>query len=423
MSKFCTEQFNRRRTILHCDLNSFFASVEVKHRPELRGKAVAVCGSQEDRHGIVLAKTNEAKRFGVKTGEAIWQAKSKCPDLIIVEPHYRWYDEYSQAAREIYYRYTDLVESFGIDECWLDVTGSRLLFGDGVQIADALREDMKRELGITISVGVSFCKVFAKLGSDMKKPDATTVISYENFRKKVWPLPVDEMLGIGPATKRKLARHGIYTLGHLARLDIGLCTHMLGKVGADLWVNVNGMGSDRVSLYNDYAPVKSVGRGNTFPHDLTTDEEVRVRLWFLAEDVAHRLRKDGFAATRVQICVKNEDLLCRDIQAPLPYPSQSWAEIAQKAYEIFINNYSWKRNVRALTVRAIDLVPADTPYQTDFFCDQNQRRRELTRELSVDSIRQRYGDKSIETAACFYYRLGAHEPGDRFDSLPKPQNS
>lgn len=411
-----------KRTILHCDLNSFFASVEVKHRPELKGKAVAVCGAQEDRHGIVLAKTAEAKRFGVKTGEAIWQAKQKCPDLIIAEPHYILYDEYSEAAREIYYRYTDMVESFGIDECWLDVTGSRLLFGDGKRIADSLREDMKRELGLTISVGVSFTKVFAKLGSDMKKPDATTVISYEDFKERVWPLPVNEMLGIGPATTKKLSHYGIYTLGQLARTDLEFCTRALGKPGADLWLNVMGLGSDRVSKFNDYAPAKSIGRGNTFPHDLTTDEEVRVRLYFLSEDVAYRLRSAGFCATKIQICVKDENLLCRDFQAPLAYPTQSWSEIAEKAYSIFLYNYKWTKNVRALTVRAIDLVNEKAPFQTDLFCDQSLRERTLTRELSVDKIRQRYGNTAIETAALFYYRQKAHEPGDRFDSLPKPQN-
>ena len=420
MSEFSS--FNKHRTILHCDLNSFFASVEVKHRPELKGKAVAVCGAIEDRHGIVLAKTNEAKRCGVKTGEAIWQAKQKCSDLIIVEPHYSWYDEYSNAAREIYYRYTDMVESFGIDECWLDVTASRMLFGDGKRIADMLREDMKHELGLTISVGVSFTKVFAKLGSDMKKPDATTVISYDNFREKVWPLPASEMLGIGPATMRKLSRYGIYTLGHLARTDLEFCTRSLGKPGADLWLNARGMGSDRVSQYNDYAPAKSVGRGNTFPHDLTTDEEVRVRLYFLSEDVAYRLRSAGHAATKVQITIKNEDLISHDFQSPLPYPSQSWAEIAEKAYEIFRSNYRWEKNIRSLTVRAIDLVNEKAPFQTDLFCDQSARERILAREVSVDKIRHRYGSSAIETAACFYYRLGAHEPGDRFDSLPKPQN-
>ena len=422
MSKDIKEKESGRRTILHCDLNSFFASVEIKHRPELRGKAVAVCGAKEDRHGIVLAKTVEAKRFGVKTGEAIWQAKLKCPNLITVEPHYRWYDEYSAAAREIYYRYTDQVESFGIDECWLDVTGSRLLFGDGATIADRLREDMKRELGLTISVGVSFTKVFAKLGSDMKKPDATTVISYDTFRDKVWPLSVDEMVGIGPATKRNLAKHGIYTLGHLARLDIDTCRYILGKAGAELWLNANGMGSDRVCDFFYSSPAKSVGRGNTFPRDLTTNEEVRIRLYFLAEDVAYRLRSEGNCATKIQICVKDEELICRDMQAPLPYPTQSWAEIAKKAYEIFCANYQWRKNVRALTVRAIDLVSESSPYQTDLFCDQSVRERTLTREISVDKIRHRYGSCAIDTAAVFGYRQSAHEPGDRFDTLPRPVN-
>lgn len=411
-----------RRTILHCDLNSFFASVEIRYRPELRGKAVAVCGSVEERHGIVLAKTDEAKRFNVKTGEAIWQAKQKCPDLIIVEPHYSRYDEYSKAAREIYYRYTDLVESFGVDECWLDVTGSRLLFGEGQQIADMLRCDIKRELGITISVGVSFTKVFAKLGSDMKKPDATTIISYENFKEKVWPLAVDEMIGIGPATKRKLASHGIYTLGQLAELDMRLCTDILGKVGNDLWLNANGLGSDIVSRFNDYAPEKSVGRGNTFPCDLTTNEEVKVRLYFLSEDVAFRLRSGGHCATKVQITVKNEELISHDYQAPLLYPSQSWTEIAEKAYEIFLNNYRWIKNVRSLTVRAIDLVSDRFPYQTDLFGNQLHREKILTKELSVDRIRSRYGDSAIESAALFVYRQGLLDKADRFDSLPKPQN-
>lgn len=422
MSEFCTEQFNRRRTILHCDLNSFFASVEVKHRPELRGKPVAVCGAIEDRHGIVLAKTQEAKRFGVSTGEAIWQAKQKCRDLIIAEPHYELYDKYSHEAQKIYYRYTDLVESFGMDECWLDVTGSRLLFGDGKTIANEIRKVIKEELGLTISVGVSFTKIFAKLGSDMKKPDATTVITPENFREKIWPLKVNEMMGIGRATQKKLSRYGIYTLGQLAQTDISFCIKTLGKIGSELWLNANGHGSDIVAVYNNYAPVKSIGRGSTFPYDLTTNDEVRLRLYYLSEDVAQRLRKGGLSATKVQISVKNEELVVRDIQAPLEYPSQSWVEIASKAYEIFISNYRWDKNVRALTVRAIDLVCDNTPYQIDCFCDQSTRERSLTREITVDNIRDRYGNTSIETAALYFYRTGAPKLG-KFDSLPKPQLS
>lgn len=410
-----------KRTILHCDLNSFFASVEVKHEPSLLGKPVAVCGAIEDRHGIVLAKTSEAKRFGVTTGEAIWQAKQKCRDLVIVSPHFELYEHYSVEARKIYYRYTDLVESFGVDECWLDVTGSKRLFGDGVTIADKLRKDMKRELGLTISVGVSFNKIFAKLGSDMKKPDATSVIPYERFREIVWPMRAEEMLGIGRATKSKLNRHGIYTLGQLANASPTFCRRLLGKVGEELWTNANGYGNDSVALYNNYAPVKSIGRGNTFDHDLTSNEEVRSMLYFLSEDVAHRLRSGYVCATKIQITVKNEELISHDMQAPLLFPSQSWAEIAAKAYEIFIKNYRWERNVRSLTVRAIDLIPEDTPYQVDCFCDQSRRDRALKREITVDKIRSRFGAESIETANLFYHRISTPPLGSQFDTLPKPQ--
>lgn len=422
MNEFSEEDFKGKKVILHCDLNAFFASVEIKHRPELKGKPVAVCGAIEDRHGIVLAKTQEAKRFGVSTGEAIWQAQQKCPDLIIAAPHYELYEEYSAAAREIYYRYTDMVESFGMDECWLDVTGSALLFGNGKMIADELRDVMKKELGLSISVGVSYNKIFAKLGSDLKKPDATTIISPKNFKDMVWHLKADEMMGIGRATTKRLSRYGIYTLGQLARTEQSFCIKVLGKVGAELWLNVNGMGSDRVARYNDYAPMKSVGRGSTFPHDLTTQREVQIRLYYLAENVACRLRDSDMLAKKVQITVKNEDLICRDIQAPLPFPSQSWSEIAKTAFEIFRTGYSWRKNVRALTVRAIDLVPLNTPYQLNCFSDQSLRERTLTRELTVDSIRQRYGNNAIETAALFQYRATSPD-SSHFDSLPKPQLS
>ena len=408
------------KVILHCDLNSFFASVEVKHNPRLKGKPVAVCGSIEERHGIVLAKTNEAKRFGVSTGEAIWQAKQKCRDLIIISPHFELYEKYSVEARKIYYRYTDMVESFGIDECWLDVTASKLLFGDGYTIAEKIREDIKKELGLTISVGVSFNKIFAKLGSDMKKPDATTVIPYEDFKNIVWKLPTDEMLGIGRATKRKLEKHGIYTLGHLANSSPDFCKRILGKVGVELWKNANGLGSNKVAKYNNYAPVKSIGRGNTFDHDLTTNQEVWDMLYFLSEDVAHRLRDSAISASKIQISVKNEELISHDLQAPLLFPTQSWAEIAEKAYEIFIKNYTWEKNVRSLTVRAIDLIYDDIPYQINCFTDQSKREKNLIKEITVDKIRKRFGLNAIETATLFYFRAKAPVPGSQYDTLPKP---
>ncbi len=396
------------KVILHCDLNSFFASVEVRNNPELKGKPVAVCGSLEERHGIVLAKTQQASRMGVKTGEAIWQAQRKCRDLVIVPPHFDQYSDFSLAVRRIYYRFTDLVEPFGIDECWLDVTGSRRLFGNGYEIAEKIRETVKAETGLTISAGVSFNKVFAKLGSDIKKPDATTLITKENFKEQIWHLPASDMIGIGPATSKKLAKYGIRTIGGLASLDIDFCIRVFGKVGIDIWKNANGLGSDCVSKYNDQAPVKSIGRGNTFPCDLTTNEAVKNALMFLAEDVAYRLRKGRLLAKGVQIAVKTEELISSNYQAPLFLPTDTYSEITEKAFELFVKNYTWRKNVRALTVRAINLVSSDDAFQTNLFLSENKRERARTRELTMDNIRRRYGDSSVEAASLLHYRY--HNP-------------
>lgn len=220
------------RTILHCDMNNFYASVECLYNPALRGKPVAVGGDVEARHGIILAKNYEAKKYGVQTGEALWQAKQKCPGLTIVPPSFEKYLRFSRLAREIYGCYTDRIESFGLDECWLDLTGSERLFGGGKAVADKLRERIKFELGVTISVGVSHNKIFAKLGSDMKKPDATTVITRENYKDVVWPLPVSDLLFVGPATTRKLARYGIHTIGQLAQAD---GRRMAGAAAGQKW--------------------------------------------------------------------------------------------------------------------------------------------------------------------------------------------
>lgn len=202
------------RAILHSDLNCFYASVEMMLNPMLRGKAVAVCGSTEDRHGIVLAKSEKAKKAGVKTGMVNWEARSVCKDLIVVPPQYDQYLKYSKLTRAIYQRYTDLIEPFGMDECWLDVTGSRIM-GDPMTIAESIRKTVREELGLTVSIGVSFNKIFAKLGSDMKKPDAITEITSDNFQEKVWPLDASEMIYCGNATRKKLETYGIRSPGRL----------------------------------------------------------------------------------------------------------------------------------------------------------------------------------------------------------------
>lgn len=255
-------------TILHSDLNCFYASVEMMLDPRLRGKAVAVCGSTEDRHGIVLAKSELAKRAGVKTGMVNWEAKQRCPDLILVPPQYEQYLKYSKLAHEIYYRYTDMVEPFGMDECWLDCTGGRGLYGDGPRIADEIRTAMREELGLTVSVGVSYNKIFAKLGSDMKKPDAVTIITSSDFKEKVWPLPASDLLYVGRATTKRLEGYGIHTIGDIARTPPELLRSWFGVNGLAIWKYASGTDTSRVAHKDFVSPVKSIGHGITCTADL-----------------------------------------------------------------------------------------------------------------------------------------------------------
>ena len=280
----------KNRIILHADLNNFYASVECLYNPSLRGKPVAVGGDAEKRHGIILAKNNEAKAFGVKTGETLWQARQKCPGLIFASPRYDLYVKYSRLARSLYEEYTSQVESFGLDECWLDVTNSETLWGDGKRIADEIRLRVKRELGVTVSIGVSFNKVFAKLGSDMKKPDATTVIPRETFQEIVWPLPVENLLFVGRATTRKLKSTGVRTIGDLAQTNVNALRRKFGKPGEMLWNFANGLDESRVSEADAAQKIKTISNSSTLPRDLISEEDVKIPLYILCESVAERLR-------------------------------------------------------------------------------------------------------------------------------------
>lgn len=390
---------NYDRAILHSDLNSFYASVEMVLNPSLRGKAVAVCGSTEDRHGIVLAKSELAKKAGVKTGMVNWEAKKMCPGLIILSPKFENYLKYSKATRDIYLRYTDQVEPYGLDECWLDVTGSRTLFGDGLSIAERIRKEVKDELGITVSIGVSYNKVFAKLGSDMKKPDATTQISRENYKKKVWPLPACELLYVGRSTQAKLARCGIYTIGDIAKAPLQLLEGRLGKNGRMLSIFANGEEQSRVMKTDFVSPIKSVGHGVTCREDLLNNEEAWRIMLHLSQDIGHRLRKHEMSAQGVQISVKNENLSCRQYQSPLLIPTQSPMVIALKARELFEYNFFWNANVRALTVCAINLVPNKAPRQLMWFDDEKKYEKREKIDDTTERIRERFGKKAILPAS------------------------
>ena len=405
------------RVIFHCDCNSFYASVELLSHPELRTRPVAVCGDPRSRHGIILAKNEPAKAQGVKTAETIWQARRKCPDLILLPAHHELYRAYSKKVNAIYERFTDLVEPFGIDESWLDVTGTLHLFGgDAAALADRIRDTVRSELGLTVSVGVSFNKVFAKLGSDYKKPDATTCITAENFRRIVWPLPVTDLLFVGRAAARVMGQYGIHTIGQLAAFDREALVRLLGKAGGQLWSYANGLDSSPVAPAGQYTPPKSVGNGLTFPHNLTTREEVRQGLALLCDQVAVRLRRHGLKAATVQVTIRDPDFkdICR--QRPLDAPACTARELHRAAVDIVAR--AWRPNapIRALTVTAHNLIPEEecAEQQTLFDAQAPQRRERVEKlERAMDAIRDKYGRDALTTGT-----LAAPAKEDGEDNLP-----
>lgn len=386
------------RVILHADLNNFYASVECLHRPEIRNKPVAVCGNQEARHGIVLAKNYLAKATGIQTGEVIWQARRKCPDLVVVPPNYPLYLRYSRLARSIYGDYGDQVEPFGLDEAWLDVTGSQHICGDGKKIADEIRERIKYEMGVTASVGVSWNKIFAKLGSDLKKPDATTAITRENYQQVVWPLPADELLYVGRATRRKLAYYGICTIGDIAGADPLFLKSRLGKWGEVLWAFANGCDNSPVTLMGEESIIKSIGNSITTPRDLKTDEDVWMTICILTESVAARLREQGFKCRTVHVYVRDKDLFTCGFQGKFTKPTNLSKNLAEKAMALFREHYNWDNPIRSLGVRGCDLVTADANEQLALFCDETRRIRQENLELTVDILRRRFGNLAIQRA-------------------------
>ncbi len=407
----------QNRAILHSDLNCFYASVETMLDPRLRGKAVAVCGSTEDRHGIVLAKSELAKKAGIKTGMVNWEARQRCRDLIIVPPQYDQYLKYSKLTQAIYQRYTDMMEPFGMDECWLDVTGSRYVCGDARTIAENIRRSVKEELGLTVSIGVSFNKVFAKLGSDMKKPDAITEIAPESYKEKIWPLPCSDMIYCGPATTKKLTRCGIYTIGNVAACDPVFLKNLLGVNGLALWSYANGRDTSRVMHKDFVSPIKSVGHGITCVSDLENEEEVWKVILELSQDIGHRLRLHGLATRTVQIAVRGNDLYGSQFQCKLPVKTQLPSEIAAAAFRCFKERYSWSTKVRAITVRAIELSPKDSVEQLDLFEDCSKRIAKVKVQDAVEEIRGRFGKGAI-TYACLMGDLKM--PTDGRDKVHMP---
>lgn len=387
------------RIILHCDCNCFYASVELLSHPALRDVPVAVCGDPKSRHGIILAKNELAKQAGVRTAETIWQAKRKCPSLHFLPPHHGQYAEYSQKINAIYAQYTDLVEPFGIDESWLDITGTCHLFGgDPKQVADDIRHRVQKELGLTISVGVSFNKIFAKLGSDYKKPNATTVISRENWKEIVFPLPVGDLLFVGTAARKTLHRFGIKTIGQLAGADVNLLETHMGKMGHQLHTYANGKDTAPVRSLQDREPVKSVGNGSTFPQNLTTESDIRRGILLLSDSVAMRLRKYGFYAGGVHVALKRADFKVFSRQKQLTSPTHLCRELTEEAIALALKLWTPPTPIRAITVTAIQLTSERSAFeQVNLFAQTNSSKREQQEKLehTMDQIRNKYGRSAI----------------------------
>ena len=391
-----------KRIILHCDLNNFYASVECVKNPNLYGKCVAVCGSEDDRHGIVLAKSQPAKILGVKTGDTILEARRKCGNLIVVRPDFDTYYDYSEKVKSIYSRYTDLIEPFGMDECWLDISGNENLSGDGFQIAEEIRNSVREETGLTISVGVSFNKVFAKLGSDMKKPDATTVISKENYKDKVWCLNANEMIFVGRRTFKTLQKYGIITIGDIARTQPDFLKKILGKNGFDLWAYANGLDFSPVSHIDSKPIPQSISRGITCMESLLSVYEAERVVAELSVKVSKNLRRERLLATGVQLAIKEDNLTVQQYSDNLEFPTHNTKEIYEIAQKLLIQKHIWKRNIRALTVRTYNLVKEENYQQLHIDFDIDTHEKVCVVDNTLNGIRKKLGNDKIFNGCRLY---------------------
>ena len=386
------------RTILHCDMNSFYASVELLEHPELDGKPVAVCGDPHSRHGIILAKNEEAKKYKVQTAETIWQARRKCPDLILLAAHHYKYERFSKIINTIYLRYTDLVEPFSIDESWLDVTGSLSKFGmTGKEIADEIRETVKTETGLRQSVGVSFNKIFVKMGSDYKKPDATTVITRENYKDILWPLPARDLIFVGKSTAAKLESLNIRTIGAIAQADPSMLHRVFGKHGDEMYRYANGLEDSPVARYDAAREYKSVGNGITFRRNLQGREDVRTAVVSLSDRVSVRLRKHGLRASGVKVDIKDPNLRTISRQMQLESSTNSSAEIAKAAMDLIDRNWRYTDPIRLITVTGINISEGMPEEQISLFEPvlEEKRKQNEAIDAAMDSIRDKFGKYSI----------------------------
>ncbi len=396
---------NKKPVILHCDMNNFFASVELLSFPHLQNKPVAVCGNPKNRRGIILAKNNIAKKQGVITAETIWSAKKKSPNLILLPSHYKKYQKYSKMINNIYYRFTDTIEPFSIDESWLDVTGSEKLFGSGKDIADKIRAIVKKELGLTLSVGVSYNKIFAKMGSNYKKPDATTVISQENFKELLWCMPVENMFMVGKSSANKLKKSGILTIGDLANTNTDFLYNLLGKLGLQLHNYSNGLDTEPVSKFSEREKIKSIGNGTTFKRDLININDFRTSLRFLSETVAYRLRHHQLKAKGLKIDIKDNLFNLRSHQKQFTIPTNSTEDIFKMSLDILNSIWKFNRPVRMITLTCINLIDEGSDIQLTLF-DNLSDSKNTQIDKVIDEIKDKFGKKTVSFASHINNDLG-----------------
>jgi len=387
------------RIIAHSDANCFYAAVEMLRNPRLRDVPMAVCGSVQQRHGIVLTANYPAKRRGVKTGMANWEAERICPGLYIVHPQYTDYIQFAGFIRDIYYEYSDRIEPFGLDEAWIDLTGCVSSFEQGVKAVHELRERIKRELGLTVSVGLADNKVFSKLGSDMKKPDACTAIPKAQFKELVWPLPVRDLLYVGRATEVKLRGRLIETIGDLAKTPPENLQRMLGKVGLILYAFANGEDRSQVAPQGFEPPVKSVGNSNTFPRDLESDRDVKIAIYTLAESVGARLMEYRVRAETVEFSYVTKNMKEHATrQMKLDAPTCLSGKIAEAAFWLFKQHDADLPALRKIGVRGTGLVSMDAPTQLSIWESAERLAEKEDLERAVNTLRARYGNKIIQRA-------------------------
>jgi len=382
------------RTILHCDLNNFYASVECSKYPQLRNVPIAIAGNQELRHGIILAKNQIAKEMGIKTGQAIWEAKEICEDLKLLPPDFKEYRYYSKMVKEIFTDYTDLIEDFGIDEAWLDVTQSKALFGDGFQIAKTIQQRIYYEIGLSSSIGISFNKIFAKLGSDYKKPMGLTLISRDNYQDIVWPLPVEDLLYVGRSTVEKLHHMGIFTIKDLAQYNYGKLRQALGKWGEYLWHFANGEDHSEVAKQTYIFPVKSIGNGITAPRDIYDINDFRLVAYVLCESIIARMREQHLAARCVSVQFRNTKLVSMTRQITFSIPIYTVKRLVEVSVSLCQENYHFHVPLRSMSISVSRLISRNSYHQLSLFDDLDDNEEEAV-DIVMERIRKRFGTFAV----------------------------